>query len=56
MVIIASSYLAQNYEEEFKELWNGIFGAGGFVTNPIVYVNDIKIQNLYLFKDYQYTE
>ncbi|PIY60573.1 hypothetical protein COY95_01075, partial [Candidatus Woesearchaeota archaeon CG_4_10_14_0_8_um_filter_47_5] len=34
LVVVSSSLLAQNYEDEFQELWSGTFGKGSATTNP----------------------
>ncbi len=36
VLIIKSAAIAKNYEAEFDELWNGIFGAGEKTKNPKV--------------------
>ncbi|MBI2659980.1 hypothetical protein HYX07_02365 [Candidatus Woesearchaeota archaeon] len=51
VVIIHSSWLAQNYEDEFEELWSGKFGKGNKVKNPVVNVNNINIQNYFCPED-----
>lgn len=51
LVIIYSEYLAENYLDEFNELWNGKFGEGYVVENPVVYVNNIKIENYFCPED-----
>ncbi len=47
VVILFSKTLAQNYEDEFQELWNGIFGKGDPVENPIVKINNITVENYF---------
>ena len=51
VVVIYSISLAKNYEDEFNELWNSNFGKGGKVYNPIIYINDIKIENYFCPED-----
>src|SRR3989339_376399 len=41
VVIFYSNFLAKNYEDEFDELWNGMFGSGKDVEYPLVYINNI---------------
>ncbi|MBI2653456.1 hypothetical protein HYX02_01460 [Candidatus Woesearchaeota archaeon] len=53
IVVIYSALLAKNYEEEFSELWNGKFGSGNKVKYPIMYINNIKIQNYFCPEDCQ---
>ncbi|MBI1935676.1 hypothetical protein HYS31_04510, partial [Candidatus Woesearchaeota archaeon] len=47
IVVVDSKAIADNFENEFDELWNGKFGAGSKTKYPIVYVNDIKIENYF---------
>ena len=51
ILVIYSSTMAKNYEEEFKELWNGEFGKGNKVEYPVFYVNNIKIENYFCPED-----
>ena len=51
MIIIESKYLAENYEDEFNELWNGEFGKGDYVKNPVIYLNNIRIENYFCPED-----
>jgi len=51
-VIIFSKTLAQNYEAEFQELWNGKFGGGEKVKNPVVEVDNITIENYFCPEDF----
>ena len=54
-VIISSEYIARNYEDEFQELWNGQFGKGNKVKNPVIILNNTKdnmmIQNYFCPED-----
>lgn len=45
--IIYSKILAENYEGEFEELWNGKFGGGGKVRYPKLSLNGIIIENYF---------
>ena len=47
VLVLYSDYLAQNYEEEFNELWQGSFGKGEKVKYLIINLNNIKIKNLF---------
>ncbi len=47
IIIFYSKYLAENYEEEFNELWQGNFGKGGQVKYPVISLNNIKIENYF---------
>jgi len=51
VVVIYSKTLAKNYEDEFDELWNGKFGKGSKVKNPILYLNGIKMENYFCPED-----
>lgn len=51
VIVIYSSSLAKNYEEEFKELWNGEFGKGSKVQYPVSIINGIKIENYFCPED-----
>ena len=51
MLVVYSSILAKNYEDEFDELWNGEFGKGNRVKNPVLHVNNIKIENYFCPED-----
>ena len=51
VVVIYSNILAKNYEGEFDELWNGKFGKGSKVDNPIIYINNIRIENYFCPED-----
>ena len=46
-----SKTLALNYEDEFHEMWNGVFGKGANVENPIVYLEGIKVENYFCPED-----
>jgi len=51
VVVIYSNTLAGNYGDEFNELWSGKFGKGNNVKNPIVYINNMKIDNHFCPED-----
>jgi len=40
LLLIESAVIAQNYEDEFQELWDGNFKGGSRVKNPKVTLND----------------
>jgi len=50
MLIVYSKYLAENYENEFQELWNKEFGSGKRVKYT-VFLNDKKIENYFCPED-----
>jgi len=51
LLLIESSILAQNYEDEFAEMWNGTFKKGANVLSPKVEVSGIKIENYFCPED-----
>ncbi len=51
IIIIYSKILAENYEDEFKELWNGKFGEGSKVKYPKLNLNGVSIENYFCPED-----
>ena len=51
LLIIKSKYLAENYENEFNELWDGEFGKGDAVENPVILLNNKKVENYFCPED-----
>ena len=51
VIVFYSKLLAENYENEFEELWNGNFGDGDRVKNPVIYLNNKKIENYFCPED-----
>lgn len=51
ILIIKSKYLAENYEQEFNELFNKRFGEGDPVKNPIIYLNNKRVENYFCPED-----
>jgi phosphatidylserine/phosphatidylglycerophosphate/cardiolipin synthase-like enzyme len=51
LVFIESSILAQNYEDEFAEMWNGTFKKGDSVQSSVVEVSGTKIENYFCPED-----
>lgn len=51
VIIFYSKLLAENYKNEFEELWNENFGDGDKVKNPIIYLNNKKIENYFCPED-----
>ncbi|MFH1592890.1 MAG: phospholipase D-like domain-containing protein [Candidatus Woesearchaeota archaeon] len=47
LVLIESRTLADNYLDEFNEMWGGSFGKGDKVRNPRVMFNSFLIENLF---------
>lgn len=52
LVIIESEKLAQNYDDEFQEMWYNYFGKGNLVENPVVEINGTKIENYFCPEDW----
>ena len=52
LLIINSSLLAQNYEQEFQELWQGTFKKGNKNINSKIMLNHIKIDNYFCPDDH----
>lgn len=52
LVIIHSAELAKNYEAEFQELWNGVFGKGARTENTEIMLNSTKIRNYFCPEDW----
>lgn len=51
MIVVYSSILAKNYEDEFEELWSGRFGEGNKAQFPTFYLNEAKIENYFCPED-----
>ncbi len=51
LLIIYSELLAKNYEDEFNELWNALYGEGNKAETPVIYLNNIKIENYFCPED-----
>jgi phosphatidylserine/phosphatidylglycerophosphate/cardiolipin synthase-like enzyme len=51
LIMINSKVLAKNYEDEFNEFWNGTFGKGDKVNNPVIYLNGSKIESYFCPED-----
>lgn len=51
LIITTLPTLIQNYEEEFQELWNGTFKTGKAVKKPIVFRQNMTIQNYFCPED-----
>lgn len=51
IIIIDSKILAENYENEFEELWDGKFGEGEKVKYSKLYLNNIEINNYFCPED-----
>ncbi len=52
IIIIKSKNLADNYEDEFDELWNYNFGSGRKIKEPIIYLNNKKYENYFCPEDH----
>src|SRR3989338_4837822 len=51
LLFIKSEIIAQNYEDEFQELWNGTFKKGVKVKNPTINLNSTIIQTYFCPED-----
>jgi len=51
LIVIDSITLAENYQDEFNEMWFGEFGTGDIVQNPKVYFNGFLIENYFCPED-----
>ncbi len=51
LLLIESRILAQNYEDEFQEMWNGEFKKGDTVRNPGVKLDNVLIKNHFCPED-----
>jgi len=51
VIVLYSRIIAENYEDEFNELWNGNFGNGSRVKNPAISLNNIGIENYFCPED-----
>jgi len=47
LLLIASSVMAQNYEDEFSELWDGRFKGGEKVRHPELVLSNIPVRNYF---------
>lgn len=52
LLLIESKVLAQNYEEEFQEMWNGQFKKGAAVATPSFFLDTISVQNYFCPEDH----
>ncbi len=51
LIFVESRYLAENYKDEFNELWKGDFGKGSNVKYPVVYLGGTRIENRFCPED-----
>ena len=51
LLLIESVLLAENYEDEFQEMWNGVFKKGSKVKNPSLLLNGKRIENYFCPED-----
>jgi phosphatidylserine/phosphatidylglycerophosphate/cardiolipin synthase-like enzyme len=51
LLVIESDYISKNYEEEFDELWNGIYVGGGKVANGKIASENLVIENYFCPED-----
>ena len=53
LIIVNSGYLAENYEDEFDELWNGLYASGDNVKYREINTNIGLIENYFCPEDCQ---
>jgi len=51
LIILKSEGISANYENEFNELWNGVFGKGDKTGINIFYLNESKVENYFCPED-----
>ena len=51
LIILSSKYLAENYEDEFNELWNGVYASGDNVKYNRISTNVGSIENYFCPED-----
>lgn len=51
LLLINSSVLAWNYEDEFQEMWNGTFKKGNKVLNPSLQIGNVFVKNYFCPED-----
>lgn len=51
VVVLYSEYLSKNFEDEFSEMWGGVYKGGENVLYPSVFLNDMQIENLFCPED-----
>ncbi len=51
LLLINSKILAQNYEAEFQEMWNGTFKKGDQVLNPAILISNTVVKNFFCPED-----
>ncbi len=51
-IVLYSSLIAQNYKDEFDEMWQGVFGGGSEVKNPVVLLNNKRVENYFCPEDF----
>jgi len=52
VLIIESKTLASNYESEFSEFQNRIFGRGNRIAKPVLSINNITVENYFCPEDW----
>lgn len=52
LLLIESTVLSLNYEQEFSEMWNGKFKRGSAVNTSSFFLNNISIQNYFCPEDH----
>ena len=52
LLIIKSKKVAKNYENEFQELWSGVFDGGEKTSGPGIKISNISIETYFCPEDY----
>jgi phosphatidylserine/phosphatidylglycerophosphate/cardiolipin synthase-like enzyme len=52
LLLIKSKTIASNYEDEFSEFQNGIFGKGNRVKSPVANINGTRVENYFCPEDW----
>jgi phosphatidylserine/phosphatidylglycerophosphate/cardiolipin synthase-like enzyme len=52
LLLINSTVLASNYEDEFQEMWSGTFKKGNPVLNPQISIGNIGVENYFCPEDH----
>jgi phosphatidylserine/phosphatidylglycerophosphate/cardiolipin synthase-like enzyme len=52
LLFIESELIARNYEDEFQEMWSGIFKKGDQVLNPAIDLNGIVVKTYFCPEDH----
>lgn len=51
IIVLYSKKIAENYKDEFQEMWQGTYKGGDLVKNKEIKINNIKINNYFCPED-----